>query len=101
MARRGRGAIAEGVEEQEDRPSIQDRLPEMDDPQIEELEAAARDYAFARDKRQLQTQKEVTEKQNVLEVMRRHKRTKYVHGGISIEIIPENEKVRVRIHEED
>lgn len=75
----------------------QKRLPEMEDPEIEELESAAEDYASIRDKRQKLTTEEVRLKTDLLSLMHRENKTEYNHGGVSIKVLVEKEKVRVRI----
>jgi len=75
----------------------QARLPQMEDPAIEELESAAEEYADIRDKRQALTTEEVRLKTDLLNLMHSHKKTEYNHGGVSIKVVVESEKVRVRI----
>ena len=78
----------------------QARLPEMDDPEIEELERLAESYAKIRDERQALTSEEVRLKNTLLAVMHSYKRTSYVHAGIEIKIVFEKEKVKVRVSRE-
>lgn len=79
----------------------QKRLPGVDDPEIEEIEEAAENYADTRDKRIAMLKKELDLKDVVLQVMKRHKKTSYRHGNLEIEIVPEGEKLKVKINEED
>ena len=79
----------------------QARLPEMQDPQIEELEAAAEEYAAVRDERIALTPEETRLKTELLGLMKKNGRTSYVHDGFDIKVIVESEKVRVRIRKED
>jgi hypothetical protein len=75
----------------------QARLPEMEDPEIEELETAAEEYATTRDKRMMLTIDETSLKEELLALMKQHKKTTYVHDGFDIRVIVEAEKIRVRI----
>jgi hypothetical protein len=75
----------------------QARLPEMEDPEIEELESAAEEYASIRDERMALTEKEVPLKAELIELMHKHNKTSYVHAGVDVKLIVESEKVRVRI----
>jgi hypothetical protein len=79
----------------------QPRLEGMQDPEIEEIETAARNYAKVRDRRMALTKSEVEEQQNLLRIMKRLKKDKYVHDGVEAKIIVEKEKVRVRIKKEE
>ena len=79
----------------------QGRLPQMDDPKIEAIETAAENYAEIRDERQALTLDEVKLKTKLLTLMKEHKKTKYVHAGISVEIKIEKETVRVRVKKSD
>ena len=76
-------------------------LPQMEDPAIEELEGAAEDYAEIRDKRQALTLDEVRLKTELLNLMHSHSKTEYNHGGVSIKVIVESEKVKVRIKKDE
>lgn len=78
----------------------QARLPEMEDPAIEGLESAAEAYAEIRDERQALTLKEVALKTRLLDIMHDNKKTEYNHGGVSIKVLVEKEKVRVKIHKD-
>jgi hypothetical protein len=79
----------------------QKRLPGTEDSAIEELEEAAQSYAKVRDSRVALSRKEIDQKGILLNIMKRHKKTVYRHGQISIEIIPEGERLKVRIVDED
>lgn len=81
----------------EEKKPRQARLPAMEDPAIEELESAAEEYADIRDRRQALTTEEVRLKKDLLNLMHREKKTEYNHGGVSIKVIVESEKVKVRI----
>ena len=75
----------------------QPRLPTMEDPEIEELESAAEEYADIRDQRMELTPIETKLKSDLLALMKKHSKTSYVHDGFDIRVIVESEKVRVRI----
>ena len=79
----------------------QGRLPQMDDPKIEAIETAAENYAEIRDQRQVLTTEEVKLKTKLLTLMKEHKKTKYVHAGVSVEVKVEKETVRVRVKKAD
>src|ERR1700736_5050967 len=78
----------------------QARLPQMEDPAIEELEAAAEEYVDIRDQRMALTPEENRLKTELLGLMKKHGKASYVHDGFDIKVIVEKEKVRVRIHKE-
>ena len=92
---------AEKKEPEETKKPRQARLPQMEDPAIEELEGAAEDYAEIRDKRQALTVDEVRLKKELLGLMHSHQKTTYNHGGVSIKVIVESEKVKVRIKKDE
>ena len=73
----------------------------MEDAKIVELQDGAVDYVHARDKRQLATEREVQEKTKLLALMKKHAKTRYAYKGVSIEIIPEGEKLKVRIEDQE
>jgi len=77
------------------------RLPQMEDAKIEELEAAAENYADIRDQRMALTPEETRLKTDLLALMHTHGKTSYVHNGYDIKVVVESEKVRVRIKKED
>jgi hypothetical protein len=79
----------------------QARLPEMEDPAIEELESAAEQYAEIRDRRQELTTEEVRLKTQLLNIMHENKKTEYNHGGVNVKVLVEKEKVRVRIKKDE
>jgi hypothetical protein len=76
------------------------RLPGMEDPEIEELEDAAREYANIRDDRMKLTTAEVDTKGTLLALMKKHKKETYNHDGIEVKITHEKESVKVRIKKE-
>jgi hypothetical protein len=75
----------------------QARLPQMDDPIIEELEASAEAYVAIRDERIALTPQEKKLKDDLLAAMKRHGKEKYVRDGIEIKIVHESETVKVKI----
>jgi len=75
----------------------QARLPEMEDPQIEELESAAERYAEIRDERMALTPREKQLKDDLLAAMKRHGKEKYNRDGIEIKVVHEKETVKVRL----
>jgi hypothetical protein len=83
-----------------DKKPRQARLPGVEDPEIEELESAALDYAEIRDQRQLLTPKEVEAKEKLLSLMKAHDKQTYRHGNIEITRIVEKEKIKVKVSKE-
>lgn len=79
----------------------QARLPEMQDPAIEELETAAEAYAEVRDRRMALTEQESKMQAELLEIMDRHKKTTYKHLGVECRIVSKDRRVRVRIKKDD
>ena len=78
----------------------QARLPEMEDPKIEELETAAESYATIRDQRMALTPQEKKLKDDLHAAMIRLGKKTYRHEGVEIEVIAKEETVRVRIKKE-
>lgn len=72
-------------------------LPGMEDRKIEALQDAALSYAKIRDKRQKLTLQEVELKTDLLKLMKKHKKTEYDYEDVHIEIVTEDEHVKVRI----
>lgn len=87
--------------ESEKKKPRQARLPTMEDRAIEELEDSAENYADVRDQRMELTREESRLKDELLGLMKKHKKTSYVHDGFDIKVIVESEKLRVRIKKED
>lgn len=75
----------------------QRRLPGMEDDKIQGIEDAAVDYAKARDRRQAASIVEKEAKDLMMAQMHKAGKTKYVRGEIYAEILPEGEKLKVRI----
>ena len=95
----------EPIELEGEEAGKQARLPEMDDAAIEEIEDAARIYVKARDRRMQLTDAEVAAKETLLATMQKHdKMTYYRHtkkGVIDVKRVPEGEKLKVKITDED
>lgn len=82
----------------------QARLPQMDDPQIEELEAAAEQYASIRDERIALNQDEHKLKEELLGLMKKNSKERYHRDGIEVRLVHEQETVKVKIskgHDEE
>jgi predicted 3-demethylubiquinone-9 3-methyltransferase (glyoxalase superfamily) len=75
----------------------QARIPGTEDAAIQELESLAEDYAEKRDKRLEVGKAEIELKGQLLAAMDKHKKKKYEHAGVSIEVTVEKRKVKVRI----
>lgn len=98
-------AVAQEASEATDKPEPeklkigprQKRLPTMEDPKIEELEAAAEEYVDIRDQRMALTPEEHRLQTELLGLMHKHNRVSYVHAGCEIKVIVTDEKVRVKI----
>lgn len=78
------------------RPKAQD-LPGMEDRAIKPLEDAAQDYARIRDERIELNASEANLKASVRALMKKHGKTVYRHGGVTITLIAEEETVKVRV----
>jgi hypothetical protein len=79
----------------------QGRLPEMDDPKIEELESLAEAYADVRDERMELNASEVDLKNKLLASMKKFKKEHYHHNGIDIKVVVEEEIVKVKVKKEE
>lgn len=79
----------------------QARLPGTEDPEIEELESAAEEYADIRDQRMELTKEEVRLQSGLLAAMKKYNKTSYVHDGYDLKLVAEKEKVRVRIKKDE
>lgn len=92
-----KGKAAEAPKRKKEPPA---RLPGMGDAAITELNQAALDYAEGRDERMEMTKREVELKTRLIALMHKHSKKTYVYEDIEIEIVPEGEKVKVRIRKE-
>ena len=79
----------------------QQRLPEMDDPKVQELQDTALEYAGVRDRRQALTLQEVDLKQELLGIMKKYGKKHYHYKGVDVLLVAESETVKVRIKQED
>ena len=75
----------------------QQALPTLEDHAIKELEAVAAEYAEIRDQRMELTKEESTLKQTAIRAMRKHNKTIYRHGGITIQLVDGEVDVKVKI----
>lgn len=73
------------------------RLPEMEDAAIAELDKVAVEYATIRDDRIQLNAEEATLKQRALQAMKKHGRTLYRHAGIRIVLTPGEESIKVSV----
>ena len=80
---------------------VQGDLPGMEQREIEDLEKAAHEYKKIRDKRQDLTRREVELKDEILKAMHKHRKKDYSRDGIEIHIVVEQEKVQVKIHDDE
>lgn len=78
----------------------QTSLPGMEDRRITALDNAALSYAEIRDQRMDLSKSEVEAKSKVSDLMHANKKTHYKHGNIVIDLVPEGEKVKVKIKPE-
>lgn len=75
----------------------QARLPGTEDNRIAAIETAAEHYASVRDERMSLSKQEHEAKDDVHAAMRKAGKTHYSRGGITVDIVPEEETVKVRI----
>jgi hypothetical protein len=80
-------------EKQEDLPGMEDRL-------IKDLDAAAFEYAETRDQRMELSKTESELKTKLLGLMKKHGKESYIHDGIEITVVHEEETVKVKIKQE-
>src|ERR1700677_1088771 len=72
-------------------------LPGMEDNKVEALEEIALDYADMRDERMKLGKREVEFKNQLLTLMKAQKREHYHRGSITIDIVHEEENVKVKV----
>lgn len=77
----------------------QKRLPEMDDPAIEELEALAENYGAERTTQRNASKKQKELRQAIAKSMHNNGKQTYRHGGVFITLIDKGEEVRVKVNE--
>jgi len=91
MAKKGKGKVSKTT------PA----LPGMEDREITELQELALEYAEARDKRMAIGIEEVELKKKLLSMMKRHHKKSYSYNGVEIEVVTEEETVKVRVRKKD
>lgn len=79
----------------EEKPRAQ-TLGGMEDNAIPEIETAAHEYVEARDERMELTTAEVAAKGKLLRAMKKHKKERYERDEIIVEVVIEEETVKVR-----
>ena len=77
----------------------QSRLPGMEDAAIQELEAMAEEYAEVRDERIGLSKREGDMQDDLLALLKKHKKTEYHHLDVHIWLVAVDEKVKVKIGE--
>lgn len=75
----------------------QEDLPGMENRRLKDLHEAALDYAEKRDERMALSVEEVELKQRLLKLMHKHKLENYDFEGVHIELVHEEETVKVRV----
>jgi hypothetical protein len=73
----------------------------MEERALKPLEGKAVEYAGIRDQRMKLSITEAALKAELLALMKQAKRREYVHDGIEISVVTEQETVKVRIKRED
>ena len=86
--------------EREPRKPKQDRLPGMEDAKIDELHSLAEEYVDIRDQRMELNKQETPLKEKLLAAMHNQGKTHYHHNGLVIDVVHEDEKVRVKLTKE-
>ena len=93
--------VEEGDAKKEVEEPKAQRLPGMEDPAIEILEALATKYKSAQRKRMAALATEVEVKNLILGEMHKRKKTRYCRGGLTITIKPKSELVQVTFEDEE
>jgi hypothetical protein len=75
----------------------QSALPGMEDRSLEELESKAEEYAETRDERMKLTTAEGELNDELLALMKKHKKVEYHHGDVHCWVQSIDEKVKVKI----
>jgi hypothetical protein len=78
----------------------QKRLPGMEDEKLDELHSLAEDYVVIRDQRIALNKEEKPLKDQLLAAMHSHSKTHYHHNGLTIDVVHESEKVKVKLHKD-
>lgn len=77
------------------------RLPEMEDAGIPELDNLAHEYVEVRDPRIALSKREGEIKKFLIAAMHKHKREEYIYDGTKIVLVPGEEKVKVKVASSD
>ena len=72
-------------------------LPGMENRKIAALQDAAMSYAEIRDERQALSAQEVDLKKKLIGLMHKYKKTEYIFGTVKINLVMEEETVKVKI----
>lgn len=76
----------------------QEDLPGIADRRIEDLHAKALEYVSVRDERMEMSKKESPLKDELLSLMKKHKRDKYICEGVEIYREFSEETIKVKVH---
>jgi hypothetical protein len=79
----------------------QKSLEGMEDREIKELQDAAISYAEIRDERMSLNRQEIELKEKLLALMKAHKKQTYVYNGVEVNIVHEEETVKVKVKKQD
>ena len=77
----------------------QGALPGMEDRALRELEALAEEYVEVRDERMSLNEREVELNDQLLALMKKHKKAEYHHGEVHCWIKATDERVKVKLGE--
>lgn len=94
MAKKDKTQRVARVKKQKDLPGMEDRM-------LEDLETAATDYAEIRDQRMALNKEEVQLKATLLSLMKKHGKENYKRDGIEVNIVHEEETVKVRVKKDE
>ena len=83
------------------KPETQPKLFDTDHPAHKPLMKAARAYAELRDSRLAILKEEVPAKGVILGLMKEHDLTEFHSDGVTIDIVPGEETVKVKVKDED
>jgi hypothetical protein len=75
----------------------QQPLPGMVERKIQKIYELAMDYADLRDQRMALGAKEIEKKGQLLDLMKAHKKLHYEYGGVCVDIVHEEETVKVKV----
>jgi hypothetical protein len=73
----------------------------MENRAIADLQAKALEYAAARDQRMELTTKETKLKEELMDLMKKHRKDSYQCEGIEISIVHGEDTVKVKVHKAD